>query len=205
MAERITLYDALGVTAGASADTLRYAREERARQLRPGLEADAPAPVVAAASRAREAAEAAWLVLGDPGLRHRYDQEIGLHRDRGLRGSHGFAEGAIKYGGDPYDLMRSTDGLLDARLLRSFRALMAWMTPLPAPPVGRVTVPDLRGLFYRPCHAAATMAGFLLVVVRLTQNPAPVEGLVVGQSPPPGAAVRRQSTLTVQVWHPPRR
>jgi hypothetical protein len=205
MAERITLYDALGVTAGASADTLRYAREERVRQLRPGLEAGAPAPVVAAATRAREAVEAAWLVLGDPGLRHRYDKEIGLHRDRGLRGSPGFAEGAMHGDGDPYDLTRSTGGLLDADLLRSFTALTAWMTPLPAPPARRVTVPDLRGLFYRPCHAAATMAGFRLDVVRLTQDPAPVEGLVVGQSPPPGAAVRRQSTLTVEVWHPPRR
>lgn len=59
-----------------------------------------------------------------------------------------------------------------------------------------VTVPDVRGLFFRACHAALTMAGFRVSTVRLTDNPMPVEGLVVGQSPAPGP---RFSTLTVQV------
>ena len=31
----------------------------------------------------------------------------------------------------------------------------------------------------------------------------PVGGLVVGQSPAPGQAVRQFGTLTMQVWHPP--
>jgi beta-lactam-binding protein with PASTA domain len=31
----------------------------------------------------------------------------------------------------------------------------------------------------------------------------PVDGLVVGQKPAPGERVHRNSTLTVQVWHPP--
>jgi curved DNA-binding protein CbpA len=204
MAENITLYDVLGVTAGASADTLRRARDGRVRQLRPGLEAGASSPVVAAAARAREAVEFAGLVLGDPELRLRYDREIGLHRERGLRGSHGFAEGATKDGGDPYGLMRAGVGLLDADLWHSFESLLSWMAPLPASPARRVTVPDLRGLFYRPCQAVATMAGFRLAVVRLTANPMPVEGLVTGQSPAPGAIARRESGLTVQVWHPAR-
>jgi curved DNA-binding protein CbpA len=94
MADNITLYDILGVPAGASADTLRQARDERARQLRPGLEAGAPSPVVAAAARAREAVELASLVLSDPEARLRYDRQIGLHRNRGLRGSSVFGEGA---------------------------------------------------------------------------------------------------------------
>ena len=202
--EGITLYDVLGVTAGASADTLRYAHDKRLRQLRPGLEAGAPALVAAAMARAREAAQAAWLVLGDPELRHRYDTRLGLYRDRGLRGSPGFAEGAARSGADPYDLMRAADGLLDADLWHSLTALAAWMAPLPAPPRRRITVPDLRGLFYRPCQAVATMAGFRLASVQLTPDPMAVEGLVVKQSPPPGTVVRRQSALTVQVWHPPR-
>jgi hypothetical protein len=200
----ITLYDILGVSAGASADTLGRARDERLRQLRPGLEAGAPSPVVAATTRAREAVELAGLVLTDPEARLRYDRQIGLHRQRGLRGSQVFGEGAPRYGGDPFGLMRAGVSHLDGALRDSFVALLTWMAPGPLPPVRRVTVPDLRGLFFRPCQTAATKAGFRLVVVRLTADPMPVEGLVTGQSPAPGAVARRRSVLTVQVWHPAR-
>src|ERR1700742_1183644 len=103
----ITLYDILGVSPGASSDTLRHARDERLLQLRPGLEAGAPSPVVAATSRAREAVELAGLVLTDPAARLRYDRQIGLYRERGLRGSQVFGEGAPRNGGDPYGLMRA--------------------------------------------------------------------------------------------------
>jgi hypothetical protein len=204
MAQNITLYDMLGVSPGASADTLRQAREDRVRQLRPGLEAGAPSPVVIAVARAREATEFAGLVLGDPELRRRYDREIGLARGRGLRGSSGFAEGAAVDGADPYDLMRAGSDLLDTVVWHSFTALLSWMTPGPTPPRRRVVVPDLRGLFYHPCLNVATMAGFRLEVVRLTADPMPVEGLVTGQAPAPGAVVKRHSALTVQVWHPAR-
>ncbi|HEY5355578.1 MAG TPA: PASTA domain-containing protein [Streptosporangiaceae bacterium] len=44
-----------------------------------------------------------------------------------------------------------------------------------------------------------------LETVQLTARPLAVEGLVVGQSPPPGTKVRRAATLTVRIWHPPRR
>lgn len=202
MADGITLYDVLGVTAGASVDTLRYAYDARLLQLRPDLSAGAPSPVVAAVSRAREAVEMSWLVLSDAELRREYDKAIGLHR-RGLRGSSGFAEGALHYGGDPYDPMRAAERLIDRDVLSSFTALLRWMAPLPAQRKRHLIAPDLRGLFYRPCQAAATMAGLRLDVIRLTGDPQPVEGLVVAQSPEPGTRVRRQSTLTVQVWHPP--
>ncbi len=79
------------------------------------------------------------------------------------------------------------------------------MAPRPAAPPRRVVVPDVRGLFFGPCQAVATMAGFRLRVVRLTAAPLPVEGLVAGQWPASGAAVRRDSELTVEVWHPARR
>lgn len=202
--KNITLYDVLGVTAGAATDTIRRARDERLRQLRPGLEAGAPAPVVAATTRAREAVEVAALVLGDAGSRSRYDQQIGLHHDRRLRGSPGFAEDAAPAATDPYDRIRTGTRLLPEALLVTFTGLLAWMTPLPAPPARHVAVPDLRGLFYRPCQSVATMSGFRLSVVRLTADPEPVEGLVTGQWPAPGTAVRRHSLLTVQVWHPAR-
>jgi hypothetical protein len=205
MAQNITLYDMLGVSPGASADTLRQARDERVRQLRPGVEAGAPSPVIAAVARAREAVEVAGLVLSDPEARLRYDRQIGLHRDRGLRGSGVFGEGAPRYGGDPYALMRAGTALLDAALRESFGNLLAWMGPGPVSAARRVTVPDVRGLFYRPCQQVATMAGFRLAVVRLTADPMPVEGLVTGQSPAPGTTARRHALLTVQVWHPARR
>jgi hypothetical protein len=161
--EPVTWYDVLGVTSGASAVTLRRAHDERLLQLRsyfttsapaPKTRADAPFPVAGAASRAAAAVEEAWLVLGDPEQRKRYDALLGLRP--------------------------------------------------PTPPRRRLIVPDVRGLFYRPSQAVAAMAGLRLAVVRLTADPLPVEGLVVGQSPDPGQTVRYQSTLTVQVWHPAR-
>jgi beta-lactam-binding protein with PASTA domain len=66
-------------------------------------------------------------------------------------------------------------------------------------------VPDVRGLFVGPCLRAVGDIGLRMETVRLTEFPMPVEGLIVGQSPSPGTKVRRSGTLTVQVWHPPRR
>jgi hypothetical protein len=200
VAEFITWYDILGVTAGAAADTISYAYAQRIAQLRPDLVAGAPSPVVAAATRAREAVQVAWFVLSDPGRRNRYDEEIGLHRKR----ARGFARGPQEYGQDPYDALRAAVGLVDGDARYAFGALAGWMAPLPAPPRRRLIIPDVRGLFYRACQAVVTMAGLRLEFVRLTPDPAPVEGLVVGQSPAPGTQARYQGTLTVQVWHPPR-
>jgi hypothetical protein len=157
-ASPVTWYDVLGVTCGASAVTVRRAHHERLLLLHsyfapPAQPADAQSPVAGAASRAAVAVEEAWLVLGDPEQRKRYDALLGLR-----------------------------------------------------PPIRRrrPIVPDVRGLFYRPSQAVAARAGLRLAVVRLTQDPLPVEGLVVGQHPDPGATVRYRSTLTVQVWHPAR-
>jgi hypothetical protein len=198
----ISLYDVLGVSAGASADTLGRARAERLAQLRPGLESGAPSPVAAAAARAREAVDAAGRVLGDPALRLRYDQQIGLYRARGLRGSPGFAEGGTA---DPYALVRAGVSLLDGNLPDSVAAFDEWLAPRPAARGRRrVVVPDLRGLFSRPCHALAAQAGFRLAVIHLTRDPLPVEGLVTGQEPAPGSAAGRRPTLTIEVWHPAR-
>ncbi len=200
MTEGITLYDVLGVPAGASADTIRQARDERRRQLRPGLEAGAPSPVVTAARRARETAEFSALVLGDPELRRRYDEEIGLHRERRLR-----PPGETLAGGDPYGPLRAGVELLPAAVAASFEAVLGWMAPRRAAAPRRVVVPDVRGLFFRPCQAVATMTGLRVRVVRLTAHPLPVEGLVAGQWPAPGYTARRDSELTVEVWHPGRR
>jgi len=194
----ITWYDVLGVSAGADADTIRDAYAERLSQLRPALLSGAPSPVVSAANRARAAAHAAWLVLSDPERRQRYDKEAGVQRGGGLRGSAAFggSPGALLSGPAPGYELREAGAALEA--------LEAWTAPLPAAPPRRVVVPDVRGLFFRPCRDLVTMAGLRLAVVRLTPDPLPVEGLVADQSPDPGSRVRRQAVLTVLVWHPPR-
>jgi hypothetical protein len=194
VAELITWYDILGVTAGAASDTISNAYGQRTALLAPELFYGAPSPVLAAATRAREAVQAAWLVLGNPERRNRYDKEIGLHRGRGR----GFAQ-------DPFDGLRAADGVLDGDAELAFTALAAWLAPQPTPPRRYVTVPDTRGLFFRSCQAVVAVAGLRLQTVQLTAEPSPVEGLIAGQSPAPGARVRHLSTLTVQVWHPPRR
>jgi curved DNA-binding protein CbpA len=204
MADGITWYDVLGVPTGASGDTLRQAYEGRKQQLRAELLNGAPSPVLSAAARASQSIEAAWLVLSDPGRRREYDEEIGLHQERGLRGSADFggSAGSAIYGADAFYLLR---GRLGALLGGAAMAVSDWLRPRPAPRPRRRTVPDVRGLFYQPCRDVVTMAGLRLAVVRLTQDPMPVEGLVVSQSLAAGSHVKAGTTLTVRVWHPPRR
>jgi hypothetical protein len=97
----------------------------------------------------------------------------------------------------------SANGLNLNALLGVLAALADWLAPHPAL-ARRVVVPDVRGLF-GPCLRAVGDIGPRMETVRLTEFPMPVEGLIVGQSPSPGTKVRRSGTLTVQVWHPPRR
>jgi curved DNA-binding protein CbpA len=197
MAKNVTLYDILGISAGAAADTLRRAYEARVAQLRPELINGAPSPVIAAVSRAKEAVDMANLVLGAPESRLRYDRQLGLRKSGGLR------ETSLPADDDAGPLLAAAL-LMEGDLADSFGALISWLSPGPSP-ARRVKVPDLRGLFYRSSHVVAAQAGFRLAVVRLTAHPMPVEGLVTGQSPEPGTTARRQSALTVQVWHPAKR
>jgi DnaJ domain/PASTA domain len=215
--ESITWYDVLGVSSGADRDTVRDAYAQRSRQLRPELLNGAPSPVLLAAERAAAAVKAAWLVLSDPGRRRRYDREVGASRGGGLRGTDAFggssspsgaagsgaASGPLVFGTE-LDLMLNEMPEAAGAVLDIFATLTPWTTPLPAAPSRRITVPELRGLFFRACRDVVTTAGLRLAVERLTEDPMPVEGLVVGQSEKPGSHVRRKSTLTVQVWHPPR-
>ena len=50
----------------------------------------------------------------------------------------------------------------------------------------------------------ALRAGVKTKIVRLIDNPAPVEGVVVGQVPPPGRRVRRDRVVTLNVFHEPK-
>jgi len=65
-----------------------------------------------------------------------------------------------------------------------------------------VAVPDIRGLFAGPARMLVIANELLVEILQLTEDPMPVEGLVVDQSPPPGKKVRPRSTITMHVWHP---
>jgi hypothetical protein len=200
----LTWYDILGIMPGASTDEIRCAYEDRASQLGPESISGAPSKVVTAADRALNAAKEAWRVLGDPGSRVRYDEEVGIRRrDLGLERPRPVPSEPGWDGGLPGGGI-SANGLNLNALLGVLAALADWLAPHPAL-ARRVVVPDVRGLFVGPCLRAVGDIGLRMETVRLTEFPMPVEGLIVGQSPSPGTKVRRSGTLTVQVWHPPRR
>jgi PASTA domain-containing protein len=205
LARRITWYDILGIEPGASAETVRRACQDRGRQLEDERMAGAPEAVTDAAARGWRVLHAAWLVLGDRAERERYDEELGVGRQGpGLtrrepappRPAPVRADAVPGIGAlDPGDMR---DGL---------GALADWLGPPVRPSRRRprqVTAPDVRGLFFGPCHDALARAGVRVRAVRLTEDPMPVDGLVVDQSPAPGEIMPLPGPLTVRVWHPPR-
>jgi len=182
----VTWYDVLGVVPGATTDDIREAWQERQAALQPGRLAGAPSEVLSAADRARQAVAEAWRVLADPAARAAYDQDAGFHRP---------GEGL----GPPSETPAEPGASLsEGWSLADEEAL----EPYPDR-TSHVVVPDVAGLFYHVCLDVADRVGLHLDPVRLTAHPMPVEGLVVGQQPAPGKRVHRDSTLTVQLWHPP--
>jgi PASTA domain len=182
--EPVTWYDVLGVTCGASAVTLRRAHDERLQLLRAYFAASArtasvPVPATPTVATHTIATPTAATPLTDAS-----SLVIGAASRAAAA-----VEAAWLVLGDSEQRRR-----YDARL----------GLQLTVPPGRRLTVPDVRGLFYRSSQAVAAMAGLRLTVIRLTADPLPVEGLVVGQSPDPGETVKHRSRLTIQVWHPAR-
>jgi curved DNA-binding protein CbpA len=192
----LTWYDILDILPGASAGEVRSACAAKAAVLAPELISGAPSMVVTAAGRAQACLQEAARVLLDPASRQRYDIEIGA-----LRPGEGL-ERPEPVPSDPgMDLGWASRGGEAAAFAAALGALAYWLAPHPAPP-RRVTMPDARGLFVGPCRHLAASLGLRLEIVRLTEHPMPVEGLVVDQSPRPGATSRRGAVLTVRVWHP---
>jgi hypothetical protein len=181
----VTWYDVLGVLPDAPPDDIRQAWQARTAALAPdGLEG-VPPGVLFAADKARQAVEEAWRVLADPAARASYDEQIGFERP---------GEGLAP----PWRGPSGPDvGLGQGWSTADEEAL----EPLSDPP-SRVAVPDVSGLFYGACMEVAGRVGLHVAPIRLTAHPMPVEGLVVSQAPVPGERARRDSTLTVQVWHP---
>jgi len=142
---------------------------------------------LSAAQRALQAVEEAWRVLTDPAARESYDQDIGF-----LRPGEGLASPSRGPLGPDVSLGEGWSSA-DEEALEPY-------SDRPS----RVVVPDVRGLFYQACMGVAGRIGLHLAAIRLTPHPMPAEGLVVGQTPAPGKRVHRDSTLTVQLWHPPK-
>jgi DnaJ domain len=182
----VTWYDVLGVVPGATPDDIQSAWQARLAALDPGKLAGAPANVLSAADRSRQAVEEAWHVLADPATREAYDEDIGFHRPGEGLGPRS------ERPAEPGDSLAEGWSLADEDALASYGS-----------PPSHVLVPDLGGLFYHVCLSIADRVGLRLDPVRLTEHPMPVDGLAVGQAPAAGKRVHRDSTLTVQLWHPP--
>jgi hypothetical protein len=186
MTSVITWYDVLGVLPDALPDEIGAAWQVRRAALQPGMLAGAPPNVLSAAGRALQAVEEAWRVLADPAARESYDEEIGIRRPR-----EGLASPSRGPSGPDVSLGEGWS-MADEEALEPYPGRRS-----------RVVVPDVGGLFYQACLDVAGRVGLHLAPVRLTAHPMPVEGLVAGQTPAPGTRVHRDSTLTVQLWHPP--
>ena len=196
----ITWYDVLGVMPGAEGRKITRAYDAKAALLAPGLVSGAPPDVVVAVMRARELLDTARAVLGDPQSRGRYDEAAGLRRSGGGLGQPG--TGIESAGLAPADL--GVVGELGGDAVGGLLALTGWLGPRRRRN-RPVAVPDLRGLFYHVCLEVATRRGLHVRIVRLTERPMAVDGLVIDQDPRSPSKVRRGGTLTVQLWHPPAR
>lgn len=182
----VTWYDVLGVLPDASQQDIRAAWQARREALAPGLLGGAAPAVLAAAGRAVQAVDEAGRVLGgDPAARASYDEAIGVVR---------LGEGLEPPGAGP----TGPDLTLGKRWTTADEQALA----NPVQP-SHVVAPDVGGLFYHACVEVAGRAGLHVAPVQLTAHPMPVEGLVVAQAPAAGQRVHRDSTLTVQLWHPP--
>lgn len=189
---------------------MQRAYQAKAELLQSYLTAGAPPDVAQAAARGQKIIDAAWLILGNRAQRQQYDEQVGA-----VRKGEGLTRPEPAASGHHVDLLDAAAGVAyaaDSLYWGDVQESLGVLADLLAAAVPRLSsrrspdliVPDVRGMFFRACQDALTMAGFRVRTVRLTDNPMPVEGLVVGQSPAPGQTVLRLSALTIQVWHPPR-
>ena len=198
MEQGITWYDVLGVMPGAETRKIRQEYEAKSALLRPDMIAGAPPNVLTAITRAQDLLDRAWEVLADPDSRNRYDEQIGIRRSGGGLDHPPAGPSDPAFG--PDDMGIAEDLPVVGELLALLAGGLVRRPRSPRP----VAVPDVRGLFYHECAEVAWRHRLQVTVVRLTERPMAVDGLVVGQDPPPGA-VRQGGQLTVQLWHPPAR
>jgi len=199
MDSRLTYYEILGVGTSASVDEIQRACDAKMAALAPRMISGAPSKVVAAADRARLMLDLARRTLTDPQARQLHDTEVGI-----LRPGSGLVRPEpvpSEPGLDPL----WPNPLSEAEMAEAGLALLAEALAPHRRLSRHVVVPDARGLFVGPARRMITLCGLHADLAQLTRNPVPVEGLVVEQSARPGEQVRRSSTVTLQVWHPPQR
>ena len=195
---QLTFYDILGVESGASAAAVQRGYDARMAVLAPAMISGAPSKVVSIAERTKVSLELAYHTLTDPVGRRLYDEDSGVLRvGGGLK--------APQYFPSPGNWARDGSGSgTDPGAPVEFLGMIAdWLSLRPATS-RKVTVPDARGLFVNPARRLMGLSGLHPTVDQLTKDPMPVEGLVIDQSIPHGARVRRLTPVTLQVWHPPR-
>ena len=200
MKNGVTFYAILGALPGALPRQIRQHYDAKAAVLRPELVAGAPSKVVTAVSQAQGLLDDALRVLSDEAARRRYDEEIGVRpRGGGLERTGTFATEA---GWGPADI---DDAVIEGpgTLLEVLAEVTDLFAPKPPRRPGRMIMPDVRWLFYSVCREVVAKHDLRLTVVRLTEHPMAVDGLVVDQSPAPLARARRAGGLTIHVWHPP--
>ena len=110
-----------------------------------------------------------------------------------------FAAKARRTATDPDPLINS----LGDALVSLVEQIADWFIPVGPARRARTFVPDLRQLPVDEARYSLFSCDLRMRLVRLTENPAPVMGIVVEQSPEPGVRVRRDSVVTVHVRHPP--
>ena len=184
-------YEVLGLPRDASPEEVQHAHAAKATQLLPSRADGAPPDVIEAVTKARTVIDDAERILGDPVLRAQYDDTIDRQvprpndgsTDSGLAGPQSFA--SQEWANPLYDPLGGLEKLAE------------WLGPHPQGS-RMVTVPDVRGVEASEAFYVVARADLHINFVRLTERP-DGDGLVVGQDPPPGASVRRHSTLTVEV------
>jgi hypothetical protein len=195
----ITWYELLGVQPGVSAAEIRGKYESRTKVLGAENLAGASPAVLKAASRAQDILSTALRVLGDPRSREQYDAAVGF---RATGGGVVRRENLPSGSGLAWSDWAFLAGSPGEEILGGLTVLADWLGgPGPRKP-SRVPVPDICGLFYSVCLGIVGKLDLRLRIERLTEHPAAVDGLVVGQRPQPLTKARRGSELTVQVWHP---
>lgn len=191
-------YEVFGVAPGATTEEIHARYVAKVRMLDPSCHAGADPEVLVLARRAQERLHQAWKTLRDASSRRCYDEMLGEASD-------GHQEPENSLGHPPLSSpswanIPAPSGRLGA-LLAVPAAVADWLAPRPHRP-RKVVVPEFLTMNVSQTSVIALRADVRLQVVRLTENPAPTDGIVVDQDPSPGTTVRRGSTVRLPVLHP---
>ncbi len=112
----------------------------------------------------------------------RYDEQIGIRRSGGGLVRSGTLATEAGWGPPDFDVAGFEVPFAPLDVIAEVTDLF---TPSPPRRPGRMIMPDVRFMFNSVCREVAAKFDLRLTVVRLTEHPMPVDGLVVDQSPGP--------------------